>query len=394
MNPLLRTFFATAALFLLSCASGCGPVDPECADAECAWRPDGGSPVPDAGPVGITSIDAYCERWLPAVCARWVACGQMETQAGCEDVFRNRWGITCPQESVAGVRDGRVRIDGVRAEACLDAIPTHTCFGEEGAREQEDCALVFLGEVPLGQSCYADVDCEGSAWCDSSALVCPSVCAPRKAVGESALADRECEEGLYVYAGKCRAFVATSGSCAPDGAAEKQRCNSWDFCNDAQTCEARRRVNQPCAGLGQCDAWLTCSKGTCLAPLDSTEPCDENVCKSDLHCDFAANGGSGTCKSPEAEGAPCWQTNDCVAMAYCRGGGGSGSTDGTCVARGQGGESCSATAPCAPGLACVGGSCATPRDLGEPCASAGECATSLNCSGDKCQRSYCADLTP
>jgi hypothetical protein len=123
------------------------------------------------------------------------------------------------------------------------------------------------------------------------------------------------------------------------------------------TCRPKAQPGQPCQPFG-CTVGYDCDSATsiCTARPGAGDACvaiggGENFCFGhDLTCDHYQEGG--TCTTPPASGAPCWET--CAAGLHC-----DNNATNTCLPGQAPGAFCSYDPECASG-ACSLNVCAPP----------------------------------
>ena len=366
--------------------------------------------VPDA----YTDVNAFIMDVLPAFCERAVRCKDANAQATCEDVVKKRLvtsdGRLAGQavdilyvDASAAVKDMRATFDGAKAKRCLKAVRTLACE-DVSLDDNADCEGTFVGKVMDSGSCYFDGDCALASYCTSTGAMCPGTCQPRKAAGVSASRDRECQDGLYAYDGRCLAYAAASSSCARVGAAAaKQSCVNGYYCNASDICTARGTVNATCTAGDQCNPTLTCSNGTCQTPGALNATCNSMPfipCQIDLRCDLPTPGTPGTCQLLGAASAPCWLTSDCQTDLYCDGARLVPTpARGTCIAKKALSSACSGAGQCVSGAYCeTPGSmtCQMKKAANASCngLQPDQCVDGYSCTMTACRPTACHDPTP
>ncbi len=130
-------------------------------------------------------------------------------------------------------------------------------------------------------------------------------------------------------------------------------------------------LDGPCGGM-----WVGTrpAGGSCAIDVESFVCAPGTTCI--LGLDFC-----GTCETSSPRGGPCAPGGTrCASDDAC--------VDGTCVARGVPGATCSETQPCIVGAACTDGTCVSPTVVGEgeACDAKRRCAYRSYCSGGKCVR--------
>lgn len=295
---------------------------------------DAGAVLDAGGDAGSGSAAEFCVARARARCAREGGCGYLE--AARTPLCAARLEAECLAQ-LARVEGLASLLDGPAADACVAAIAAHRCI-EGPLTEPGQCALtrLLLANSSVGERCADTLDCLDGA-CFGGA--------------------RECRT--------CRAFAALRTPCN----LTSQRCApSEAFCGTPAD-----------GGVADCE------------PLRA----DGTVCASDREC------GTGHCawksQVPDAgpdrcgrelTGAPCGDSSDCEATAYCRGFWFDGVTviPGTCTARLPLGHLCINELDddgCADGGTCLEGACGlvSPYSLdgGAECEGPGQCVESTYC---------------
>ena len=278
---------------------------------------------------------------------------------------------------------GTVSYDADRFRQCLTQQAT-SC-GQMMGTVREDfaaCRDAFAGNIAPGGECHVSEECAGNAFCDSSSLVCPGVCRPRKTLGEACGKDSDCsysagpatcwgEMGppvcvplnVHPDAGKgqtcglvrstssheltscqpglwCEPTGPDSGSCQSVLAAGANCTSSGSWCAEGQACVGGRcqpivfqtTAGTPCGTETQyCDprARLECVNNLCEVYTDGSagSPCrtgdsSSGDCRMGLVC--LANK---ICGPPLAVGAACTSHRECQS-GQC-----SSDLDGVCLER-------------------------------------------------------------
>ena len=238
----------------------------------------------------------------------------------------------------------------------------------------------YVVSQPAGVVC----DVPGHTWAEQSCIddnQCASLecaagtCAPRRSLGDTCLANANCDSG-YCDAG--------------DGTSKTNRCmpskdgRSGDVCSHDNQC-----ASLTCSGLAK-DARGAWVPGACAA-----KKADGESCTADGHCasGFCAAGTTGTvCTRRSALGASCSAHPQCLS-GYCDAGDGTSKTN-QCMPNGSGrdGELCSHDNQCR-SLNCGGlrqdssgawvpGACAPKRSLGAACSTHFQCGSGYCDAGD------------
>ena len=199
--------------------------------------------------------------------------------------------------------------------------------------------------------------------------------------------------------GACEAYAETY-------CARSQQCNAYFAatytslaqCNSHRTAACKAEAALPGSGLtptylNECRAALggaSCDVSTSevCPPLRGAraagQPCAEDTQCSSGSCSGEGDLKCGTCRPGAELGQACSDGTPCVGNLHCKGStsgaGGSGSTDGTCVARLAAGSKCGPGDSCASPNSCRDGVCSPYPGKGQPCT--GVCASGLTCTTD------------
>jgi hypothetical protein len=382
-------------------------------------------------PDAYASPEAFIADLVPAYCAWGVRCEDVHAQMACEDLANGRSSPftaalkTAYQDTGAAVRDGRMMFDGVKAKRCLNALRSTDACESSTLDQNMDCLTMFTGTVADNGTCYVDGECGANSYCTAGSTTCPGQCQPRKAATVMAVRDRECQDGLYAYNGRCLAYATLNGSCAPVGGGPRQTCERNAFCDpSSNVCRAKGSVGATCtnADLTQCNPSLVCNNGTCQKPaalngtctcqvanaLTGTCPNPAIICKLDLHCDLPDLSGNnpGTCKVLGAASERCWSFYDCGTTLYCEGANPfPPMAAGACTALKADNAACGgintdfANSQCQSGYcsANLNGRCTPRKTANTPCTNPGnanECVDGYSCQNGTCRPTACHDPTP
>jgi hypothetical protein len=301
---------ATTLLFLLLC--GCGSdvhvldgTDAGRADAgadplhdsgvhlvDSGWElfPDGGGPLPDAGPLTDGSTPALFYRLVPAEVDFWVSPEKCESYEGIGKRFdiTMHWFSSCQEP-------GPIEIDvdedtrQVAITGWLWELVGPTDCRSVGAAANRS---VFVTELTEGlwhaswSSGTVDITVGGAV---------PPVCDARLPLGSECAADCECADG------RCADAVGVVGCL---GRVCQKTCNQFEpwtafhpECPAGQVCSSRGPVGGICANttVDLCHRDADCPVGTrCNTDGDAAYHCEWNVevdetshrpCSSNSHCD-------------------------------------------------------------------------------------------------------------
>jgi hypothetical protein len=200
---------------------------------------------------------------------------------------------------VENARAGRLKYDGARARACLDALSKLSCAA--GSLAQFDghlaCEGAIEGTVPAGGACLESSECEDGGRCNKSA--CP--------------ADQACCEGVCEPRRR-------AGSRAP--CASSSECSAGEHCQEGEagrTCQPPIARGEPCTGLDTCVVGTSCrgapGRRTCAPLAKDGEPCESLADCASLGSHCAA--GEKVCRPRASVGAPCSHPGGCVGLTAC-----------------------------------------------------------------------------
>jgi len=250
-------------------------------------------------------------------------------------------------------REGRVRVDRAKADACVAQLADKACNPKPGIptpmrdpMAMDACKDVLIGSTPKGNACIAARECEkGSRCVGDGSTVGRGVCVPYQQEGDICNGDADCD---------------------PD--VPNLYCAQKDY-----HCHVLGQLGQRCE--------YTMEGGSPRLPL--LLGCDT---KAGFYCDPIANlcarypGDGERCLSPLPPGvATSCDPNPALQLVCDSGGTGTG---GTCRAPGQVGDDCTRR-PCATGLTCnrsrTPNVCVEAADFGEACSMVG-CRTPYFCN--------------
>jgi hypothetical protein len=327
------------------------------------------------------AFDELPARYTKAFCDAARACwgDALEILTGgesCEERFE-----TTLSEELAGVEgkieSGKIKYDGTRAQACLDAVAAGGC--NDGS-EPAACTEMLDGTVASGSDCSSNLECKGSdTYCKSSGD-CPGRCAPRESAGGPCSANDECEPGLRCdrEAGRCFSPARAGDRC--EGGTEPN-CGEGLFClgaeNDSGQSGNCRTIDEAFSG-GEGESCFFGGSPLCAGNLRCiVEGVDTTTGNILTRCGPQASSGA-ACKIAIPD--------MCPADEYCavpR-----DALDGRCTKRPGAGAACATQGNeppsiCARGLACDGGQCRQRQRLG------GSCQGNAGCYSDHCSSGGC-----
>jgi hypothetical protein len=290
--------------------------------------------------------------------------GKYATQADCVSYYE--LGEEDPQYiDRLAVRQGRLKVDNTKAQACLAAIMAEPCNPKSTIPQQNPfpmdlpaCANVFDGVTPVGQPCQFVGECVAGAQCVSDQLTPGSgVCVPYQQLGQicndSVDCDPSAQPALYCAKQdwKCHNRSAVGGPCAYtlDSAGQPTlplllECDTTAgdiYCDPvSNTCKQLPTAGQPCLTnpppgvMDSCDPdptlQLVCqttqgsTTGTCMGPAKLNQPCSALIhcdisgeCALPYFCNFNKN--PATCDQLAQKGQPCSNGlgPSCDVTLYC-----------------------------------------------------------------------------
>lgn len=329
------------------------------------------------------ALDEVPAKYAAELCAAYESCVSKEVYAlftngsDCaEQIERRLLNGEFPQYQ-ALIDAGRMRYDGTKVQACLDALRAKTCE-TLNERPIPACDAALDGTVALGGACDLSGECEGAAFCQAQAGTCPGQCVAPLVAGQDCAADDQCASGL---------------SCS----------------SETQKCVRPTGLGQPCElGAPPCAAGLLCigkdnqTSGTCRTPDETFSAaegaaCDpqSQLCSVGLSCaidTLAASGATFKCvkTGAYAAGSACKLAfpEACPTGNYCKAPGATLVVDGSCAPAPGVGEACGSNllrpAICAPGTVCVAGKCQSLVENGVSCFGNAMCY-SEHCAANGCQ---------
>ena len=329
--------------------------------------------------------DAFCEAAFqcydqnPFVAQLAMMAGRYGSEEECKANLGDELGMidSSLEEAVAG---GRLVVDRSYLQACKNDFREMLCSATLGADAPPSCLQLLQGQIPEGEPCLDEIECEGALNCVSS-------------------------QDSEVCYGTCGTYENSGQDC--DGAV----CGDGEFClyewdeetfESSQSCAALYVENEECEWSGQCANGLVCSdaQGICV-PFSVGELGEECIfgdsfCAPGTRCDFGEIDEEdpsleGTCEALGEEGDHCLSEYDCVIGLDCVEGDELLGTCGVFVPRADG-EFCDYAEECASGFCDWNtDTCETPELLanGEECGWDGECESG-KCEFDEEEfTSYC-----
>jgi hypothetical protein len=271
-----------SAAVVIAFIAACGDPDQHVGD-----RPDAGADTVDAAPA-----DAEAAVTLFNVCAPDGAVAELfgrlvECNPAFDIVFlQGRLGPTevsalCNGAFGPYVTDGSIALPSrEQLEACAAYLDDTDCVDVELSLSIGPCD-VLIGQVPSGEACEIDDQCEVGTYCDTGGAGPCGVCAASQGDGTLCTSDVQCA-GKACIGSQCGVLGDDGDPCFEDADCIGQR-----ICDpDTNQCAKARtwQVNDVCVpGTGDCDpitSGLWCrdngSFGQCVPLLSVTQLCREN----------------------------------------------------------------------------------------------------------------------
>jgi hypothetical protein len=283
------------------------------------------------------------------------------------------------------VKQGRLKLDKKKADACIAQMSAQTCRPKPGepapmpTMALDACVDVFVGATKAGQRCELVDECEKGAHCVLTNGSVSGVCVPYQSESEICNSGKDCDplvEQLYcaLQDYKCHKRALAGEACAyttsESGNPTLPMLLECDTTKGKLYCDPTSKTCKPLPVAGE-------------ACLTSPPPGVSFACDPDpalhLRCVIASGSTNGVCTPPAKENEDCTTVN-CEAGLYC-----DTSALPTRVCRKLPGlnESCASTGICASPYFCdfaTGGSvCHRRAQLGERCDALTQCDANLFC---------------
>jgi hypothetical protein len=346
-----------------SCTKDQCPSGLECTDGVCRLPGMTGAcdepPMPDAAADADTRgpipLDMLSNRQLTALCERNVRCGVSDDLQSCMMIFGN---LLKPRSTdlTAAVTAGKLVYHPDRAAACVATVAGLACDRDTANRRSFglDCATIFEGTLPGGQTCTMDEECISQAC--SIDPTCIDACCLGTCSGSTAPSLRDLNATCIPNVDIC-----TTGYCS----------------TSTLHCESPIADNGVCASNDQCNPSSTCRQGAghtlCL-------PLVHNLgnCSFSLDCKSLGDVCNGKCVTGGLTGAPCGSASECQDLHGCAG---------SCTPPPTLNQSCSPFSICQSGYCnASSGTCTAKKDDGVQC--------DTNMSGRDCTSGFCNTMMP
>ena len=312
------------------------------------------------------------------------------------------------------VRQGRIKVDGTQASACLSEQQNKMCNPAPGTTPPppmtgvDPCTLVFVGNTAIGDACLFANECIKGAHCVPTGAAGEGVCVPYQEQMQICNQSSDCDPTVTnLYCAKkdytCRVRSPIGGPCAYTIDPTTQmpttplllECdtsspNTTVYCDSASmTCKQLPGAGQACLAAplplgapGRCDTGLVCDTsggmpGTCRGPGNVGDDCTNIACNTMLYCDRSVT--PNTCKTLPSLGEQCQPSGGrCIKPYYCN----FQVTPAVCAAPAQLGQMCSFQVQCDAGLYCDNTTAPNTCKMLLPDGST--CTSSLMCASGRC----------
>lgn len=288
------------------------------------------------------------------LCGAMVEC----SDAPDEDTCRGAYLLDDDGEAaqiLAAVSAGKVEFDPEQARSCLAVAEAFPCGLASGdgyvARLDAACEPVFVGRVAAGDTCFADVECQGDSRCDTADCAdacCPGTCVAAEPEPEPAAVGEDCGQAPCVSTAYCHRDLAAGTAVCRDRVDAGDTCAAFGACVQGAVCDL-----DPASG-----------QGTCVVPPGPGESCDPDSLfvpcdRRDHHCAPS----EASCRPKPGPGQDCDPAGgvECVEYAAC--------VDGTCVKRPGMDDACQpeSASSCLGDLECVAGVCSVSDSVESVC---------------------------
>jgi len=257
--------------------------------------------------------------------------------------------------NMLAARQGRMRLDHDKAQACLAQMMSMSCNPKPNqpatppSMMLDACADVFVGITPVGQPCQFALECEKGAHCVfNKQTPAAGVCEPYQQEGDICNASSDCDPSVtQLYCAqqdwKCHLRAKLGEKCAfTVDVAGKPALPLLVECDDSigniycdpvsSTCKQLPAAGEPCLSppppgvTSSCDPdpklHLSCrtsgtsSNGVCMGLAKNGEDCSNIACDTGLYCD-SSTGTSSTCKPLPTLNQTCSTSGQCATPYFC-----------------------------------------------------------------------------
>ncbi len=211
-------------------------------------------------------------------------------------VMQSEWRGRAVERWISSIAAGRAEFVESEVEACLEALRTGPCGGDDFLSPPLPCRSMMRGAVEEGGACIDGADCGGGLICRRVEGV--QTCLPPIATGESCVGYFECADGAV-----CNVTPSTM----------------------RRVCASGAGLGESCGGASGCRYGLHCFEGVCrgadeLPRVGRSQPCieltrvdgaDFRVCNQGLFCHISF----GICIEWAREGEQCLSEDRCASPA-------------------------------------------------------------------------------
>jgi hypothetical protein len=214
-------------------------------------------------------------------------------------------------QAMAAVDAGRMTYDEHEAKVCLGALEGATCDSPSAWTSPlgpTSCAQTLHGNAGFHARCAADLDCQGTAWCQAPVGTCGGICELPLELGKScdpSASSAQCGPSATCTGGTCQSLVSqTMGQgqdCTLFGCLPGLACDPTDH-----RCIPLAAEGGSCLpGHQACEAFTACAANdTCVRYGSANSPCtllasttaDAAPCLPGFLCMGADGGAPGVCE--------------------------------------------------------------------------------------------------
>lgn len=364
-----------AAVALVSCSGdsssgrrGDAGTDDANGSFRCGVDAGGEPPLSQVALDGGVGIEQYVRAMSIARCSYLSRCFGLAAYVAneCVDSFAGALGTwtywDCPSKTTCGgtivsdsstalvqaVRAGTLQYDSQRARQCIAALMAEGCADGELTEAISECVGVFTcaagadagaagadaGAADAGAACAGLLPDWTPLQTCASAADCAVAVDPGRALllgpycvaGFCSNSPCELTDGANGTAGYCTAFAQLGQPCSNNASSvlgsaldkPTETCAPGLACagaadGGAGTCVTPQDVGSACTSTAACKRGLVCACGVCQIP-PSIGPCADGLCKVGVaYCDFDSN----ACKPLLRQGDRCQQLDSCTPGLTC-----------------------------------------------------------------------------
>jgi hypothetical protein len=369
----------------------------------------------------IVTFSMFAQDFAQAICAHYMACGQLDTAQLPACIERNLRHTGWDQD--VEIMKGRMEINELQ---CLNAVQTARCdFSDLGAWSSRCLDFLYTGHQTLGGACIGDPEC-ASGYCQHAGsdggmseqvTGCPGVCAQPKSSGMSCRINSNCASGYFCDNGtkQCVKLSAMGEACFNGlGQGSGQSCQFGLNCPTFPAtmppkCEVpstQTTLGGPCDPLQgsatptpECGTGMYCQLQYMVSAIactgaagDCTDPSLNPYAYCNTVTGFCQNPVGGKCESKLAAAAICdphndsfssFQNSQCADGTICQPV--TGMPKSTCQPFGGANADCTSDSTCKIGFYCNGSNkCTAWFSDGQVCDNGGHCPSTAQYPATVC----------